>query len=146
MKTDLDNKKRLTNLFYSLKSRGERTFTKSQFIEWYTSNEKYGCYYCGLEIESQRKLVLRKILTSKRFFGNKYITKKGKNSSGTRCHNFEVDRKNPNGSYSPENCVLACYFCNNDKSDVFDSEMYKKFIGGQLKLNPRYEYLTSLIK
>jgi 5-methylcytosine-specific restriction endonuclease McrA len=38
---------------------------------------------------------------------------------GRRGFNLEVDRKNPKGKYSPNNCVLACYPCNNAKSDVF---------------------------
>jgi hypothetical protein len=32
---------------------------------------------------------------------------------------LEVDRIESKESYSPENCVLACYPCNNAKSDVF---------------------------
>jgi 5-methylcytosine-specific restriction endonuclease McrA len=44
---------------------------------------------------------------------------------GRRGFNLEVDRKDPKGKYSPENCVLACYPCNNAKSDVFS---YNEFL------------------
>lgn len=43
---------------------------------------------------------------------------------GRRGLNLEVDRKNNRKPYSPKNCVLACYPCNNAKSDVFS---YKEF-------------------
>lgn len=40
---------------------------------------------------------------------------------------LEIDRKNPKALYSSDNCVLSCYFCNNDKSDVFDDAEHKAF-------------------
>jgi len=43
---------------------------------------------------------------------------------GRRGFNLEVDRKDSNREYSAGNCVLACYPCNNAKSDVF-SEFLK---------------------
>ena len=41
---------------------------------------------------------------------------------------LEIDRKEPKGKYSKNNCVLSCYFCNNDKSDVFNEKEYNNFI------------------
>jgi len=38
---------------------------------------------------------------------------------------LEVDRKDNTKPYSPLNCVLACYPCNNAKSDVFS---YDEFV------------------
>ena len=35
-----------------------------------------------------------------------------------------MERKDARGQYSPENCVLACYPCNNAKSDVFSYEEF----------------------
>jgi len=44
---------------------------------------------------------------------------------GRRGKRLEVDRIESKEPYSPENCVLACYPCNNAKSDVFT---YQEFI------------------
>lgn len=91
------------------------------FLNWYNSQEKE-CHYCGLtEIESQ-KLVMTGILKSSRFPENGII-KQGK----ARGVWLEVDRLQPKEKYSRNNCVLCCYFCNNDKSDVFSSADYLKF-------------------
>jgi len=43
---------------------------------------------------------------------------------GRRGVHLEVDRKDSSGRYSPDNCILACYPCNNAKSDVFS---YREF-------------------
>lgn len=146
----MENKelKRLTNLYYSLKQRGDRQFSKKEFLDWYAKNLKLGCYYCGLEIETQIKLIEKGKLKSNRFFKHKFKTTSGKDKFGTRGKSFEVDRKKPKGPYSKDNCVLCCYFCNNDKSDVFVSEDYIKFIGGNMqnkKDNPRYRFLKTLL-
>lgn len=126
-------KKRLTRLFYSLKQRGQRKFTKQQFFEWYNRGILQGCYYCGLKEEEQQKIIESKVIESNRFYTSE---------NGTRGKHLEIDRKNPIGSYSQENCVLACYFCNNDKSDIFQAEDYKIAISG----NAKYKFLKSLIE
>jgi hypothetical protein len=114
---------RLSNLYYSLKHRGERKFSKNEFIKWYKEKLSLGFYYCGLEIEKQILLIKSRKLNSNRFFTYSYTNKKGTTKFGTRGFSFEVDRRNPKGKYSVGNCVLCCYFCNNDKSDVFSSEL-----------------------
>ena len=45
---------------------------------------------------------------------------------GRRGINLEIDRRNAKKPYSPQNCVLACYACNNAKSDVFSYAEFKK--------------------
>jgi hypothetical protein len=140
--------KRLSNLYYSLKQRGDRKFSKTEFFTWYNKYLKLGCFYCGLEIQSQIRLINSGKFSSNRFFNNKYESKNGVEKYGTRGKSLEVDRKDPKGAYSVDNCVLCCYFCNNDKSDVFSAEQYIIFIGANLKNkknNPRYKYLMSLL-
>lgn len=140
---------RLTSLYYSFKQRGVREFSKKEFLNWYSENVDLGCYYCGIEIEAQISIIESGKLSSNRFFTHKYKNKSGEEKYGTRGRSFEVDRKNPKGPYSIDNCVLCCYFCNNDKSDVFMSDQYLKFIGGNKvnkKNNPRYNYLKSLLE
>jgi 5-methylcytosine-specific restriction endonuclease McrA len=58
---------------------------------------------------------------------------------GRRGKRLEVDRMISDQPYSPENCVLACYPCNNAKSDVFTYEEFVE-IGktiGRVKIRPR---------
>ncbi len=49
---------------------------------------------------------------------------------------FEIDRKKPNQEYTKDNCVAACYWCNNAKTDEFDDMEFKpigELIGTTLK-------------
>ncbi|MBK6267312.1 hypothetical protein JKA74_19880 [Marivirga sp. S37H4] len=78
------------------------------------------CYYCEITLNEILELV-----------HNKKIYKK--NERGWR---MEIDRKEPNQEYSNENCVPACYWCNNAKTDEFDAEEFKpigKAIGELLR-------------
>jgi len=144
----IKEEKRLASLYYSFKQRGDRQFTKAEFLTWYAENLKLGCFYCGLKIETQIQLIKSGKINSNRFFNNKYETKSGEEKYGTRGKSLEIDRKDPKGPYSVDNCVLFCYFCNNDKSDVFSADQYIIFIGGDSKNksnNPRYKYFMTLL-
>lgn len=104
------------------------------FLTWYHNQEKK-CHYCGLtELQSQEIVVLG-LLKSNRFPQNG-LTGQGQ----ARGMWLEVDRIKPKKTYSERNCVLACYFCNNDKSDVFDGEDYKLFFQN------RFQFLTKLLE
>jgi len=104
------------------------------FLSWYESQSKV-CFYCGIKEEELQEVVLTSKLTSNRFPLN------GKTGQGRgRGIWLEVDRLNPKENYSRNNCVLCCYFCNNDKSDVFDSASYISF------MKNRVEFLRQLIK
>ncbi len=92
------------------------------YVNWYLKQDKK-CFYCGIMEHEVQEIVTTGLLESKRFPENG-ILKRGK-SRGVW---LEVDRKHPESKYSENNCVLACYFCNNDKSDVFKtSEAYMQF-------------------
>jgi hypothetical protein len=96
----------------------------TDFREWYFENIRdRQCYYCGLTERESQQIIHDGLLTSKRFpFGGMF-------SQGVnRGYWLEVDKKNPIGQYSRENCVPSCYFCNNDKSDVFTDEQYREFV------------------
>lgn len=81
---------------------------KQDFISWYTNKKPKKCHYCGCTKAYIEKFW--KITDSKRY--------------GTRGKSLEIDRlKDEN--YSENNCVLACYWCNNAKSDVFTPEEFK---------------------
>lgn len=80
------------------------------FYTWYENrvNKQKGlCEYCHLPGDTEE------------YYHRRF--RKGK-----RGFNLEVDRKNAKGRYSPDNCVLACYPCNNAKSDVFSHEEFLK--------------------
>lgn len=90
------------------------------FYAWYESQslEQQGlCRFCGLPgntLESWGRLFRQ----------------------GRRGLQLEVGRKDASGKYSPENCILACYPCNNAKSDVFAFEEFLvigQVIGGLKK-------------
>jgi len=106
----------------------------NDFYNWYNDQEKK-CHYCDLKEDESQKLVMLEKLKSDRF-PEKGIIKRGR----ARGVWLEIDRKKPKENYSRTNCVLSCYFCNNDKSDIFDEISYKKF------MKNRYGYLKKLIK
>ena len=103
------------------------------FYDWYRLQEKV-CYYCGLTEEQSQRIVMTSLLKSNRFPQNG-VSGRGQGRGVW----LEVDRLKPKDNYSAENCVLACYFCNNDKSDVFEGDEYRKFQSN------RAEYLKKLI-
>lgn len=114
---------------------GQSSFKDFQdFLDWYNSKEKK-CFYCGLKEEESQEIVMTGKLKSNRF------PKDGISGRGQgRGRWLEVDRLEPKENYSRDNCVLCCYFCNNDKSDVFHGIEYKKFIENRLG------YLQNLIR
>ena len=96
------------NLYTSSRQIGFGTF--KNFYDWF--KEKEGkCHYCGIEEHKVASLFKNCILKSKR----------------PRGYHLEIDKKDPDGKYDAENCVLSCYFCNNDKSDIFDDKQYLEF-------------------
>ena len=78
------------------------------FYKWYeTQLERQNdhCYYCHLPGDT------------KKHYGKWF-------REGRRGKRLEVDRIASKEPYSPDNCVLACYPCNNAKSDVFSYEEF----------------------
>lgn len=108
--------------------------TYEAFVTWYNKRPKH-CHYCQIQEVDVQEIVMRGLLTSARF------PKMGLNARGrNRGKWLEVDRKNPNGNYTTANCVLACYFCNNDKSDIFNENQYHNF------MQSRLAFLLNLLK
>jgi len=106
----------------------------NEFIMWYSAQDKK-CHYCEIEEKTVQELVCSGYLVSKRFPSDHRLTR-----GRSRGVWLELDRKNPLGLYSEENCVLCCYFCNNDKSDIFTEEEYRSF------RNNRDTYLNELLE
>ena len=107
--------------------------SQDEFRKWYHDAPKR-CHYCGLTEEESQEIIHRGLLTSKRF------PIRGETRPGVfRGYWLEIDRRDPSGPYASENCVLACGFCNNDKSDVFDEQQYLEF------MRDRVGFLRSLL-
>jgi len=115
-------KQQLKNWFNGKRRQDNMGFKTYEIFErWYNSQLKQ-CHYCHIEEVLVQEIVMRGLLTSARF------PKKGLRSRGrNRGKWLEVDRKKPKMKYTASNCVLACYFCNNDKSDVFNEMQYQEF-------------------
>lgn len=93
---------------YSLiKSRADINWKRKDFIAWYINTAKV-CHYCGCTKEEIEKF---------------WAQSKSKRKN-TRGKSLEIDRLEDK-NYSEDNCVLACYWCNNAKSDVFSPKDFK---------------------
>jgi hypothetical protein len=91
----------------------------SEFFTWYKSQPRE-CYYCKINESVLFDLYDKGVLFSKRGL------KRGKS--------LEIERRNSkNNDYSSENCVLACYFCNNHKSDIITEEDHRKYFADNIR-------------
>ncbi len=113
----LKNEKVRIGKLYSKKHR-KGFSNKDEFVKWFEStikSQNFKCYYCDTSIFDIRSLIDQKKLKIR------------KTGYGRRGPIFEIDRKINSNGYTKENCVLSCYYCNNDKSYILDSEDYKKY-------------------
>lgn len=106
----MSDRRQLYSIYQRIKNNCcEQWWSNSKsFYEWYENQEKKQkgqCYYCQLPGDTNDK------------YGRHF-------RYGRRGLHLEVDRKEYDQSYSPRNCVLACYPCNNAKSDVFSHEEF----------------------
>ena len=91
------------------------------FKRWYESQEKI-CCFCGLKEEECQKIVMTGLLKSEKFPQNGAL---GRGQG--RGMWLEIAKFKAKENYLLDNCVLCCYFCHNDKSDVFNGQDYKEF-------------------
>lgn len=108
-----------------------------KFYEWYDAQEPK-CHYCGTTESNLKKLF--KINDNDK---DKPLYSKKISFTAT----LQIDRKNPDEGYNEQNCVLACAFCNNAKSDMvkgkgldFFEKHFKEFV------QKFYTHLDSTIK
>ncbi len=80
-------------------------FPKDEFEKL---EKKQCCYYCGVPQPEIDRLIKEKKIFKK----------------NERGFNLELDRKEPNKEYSAKNCVMACYWCNNAKTDEFSEQEF----------------------
>lgn len=84
----------------------EEVFPEQDFNQIASAEQ---CYYCELKEEDFEKL-----------YDHHKIYKKA-----ARGWKLEMDRKSANYEYTKDNCVMACYWCNNAKTDEFDAKEFK---------------------
>lgn len=86
------------------------------FLAWWCEkipeNGIRHCCYCGIDEN-----------TLKDAFKNGLVISKKPSFSGE----LQIERKDPDGDYSTDNCEFACVICNNAKSDMISAEDFKKF-------------------
>jgi 5-methylcytosine-specific restriction endonuclease McrA len=90
-----------------------RVFPETYFEKLLSERE---CHYCKITVNEIDRLGSRKLLYKKTLRG----------------WNLEIDRLNSNFEYTPQNCVMSCYWCNNAKTDEFTEAEFLK-IGLEIK-------------
>jgi len=96
------------------------------FVEKLKS-QKFSCFYCETSIFDINKLIDAGLLKTRAVRGE-----------GRRGPVLEIDKNDD--TYVPENCVLSCYYCNNDKSYTSSKEDYKGYFGKN-----RRQYFKTLL-
>lgn len=95
----------------------------AEFYFWYSMQPRK-CAYCNINESILVDLYTRKVLISKRG------AKRGKS--------LEIERKDSMlNEYNKNNCIMACYFCNNHKSDIISEDEHIKYFANSI-----YTYLT----
>ncbi len=91
-------------------ARKQREMTFPVFYDWYIA-QKRSCGYCGITEAEIASLLAAGLLTTKRL--------------ATRGRRLELDRRRPDAAYDDlNNLTLACYWCNNAKTDTFTAEEF----------------------
>lgn len=122
-----DENKRIENLATVARIESEigKFITKNNFINWYKEYKPKRCCYCGIE-EEDLKMYFNE--QNKQYFVNEY------DKARQRGKFLEIERivtapKDKN-VYSIKNCALACYICNNAKSDFLSTKSFKPIAKG----------------
>jgi Na+-translocating ferredoxin:NAD+ oxidoreductase RNF subunit RnfB len=68
------------------------------------------CHYCHITIDQIKQLAEKHKIYEKTLRG----------------WTLEIDRLNSNFEYTPDNCVMACYWCNNAKTDEFTGKEFRE--------------------
>ena len=101
---------------------------KRKFYEWFEKQPKH-CAYCGIEEYKLQGLFNNGILATKRGRGKV----------------LELERRDSDSNkYSPDNCILACYICNNHKSDLISEADHLLYFAPSIKryLDNKYSELN----
>lgn len=113
--------KRAKQIFYNKWSNPAFTYFNEKgidhFVNWFLSLDKK-CCYCGIEEHKIKAL----------FESGRLSTKRSRGKS------LELERvDSASNEYTEMNCKLACYFCNNHKSDIITKEEHKKYFASSIR-------------
>lgn len=111
--------KEYKDLFYK-KFTDKLEFDKFKNI-FTNDHSKNKCHYCGITENDISEL------------GDENSDKIKTKRLRTRGRSMEIDRIDPFGDYSENNIILACYWCNNAKTDEFSYFEFKKFIAPKIQ-------------
>ena len=112
-----DDNKRINSL--ATADRIEGFGERDEFLNWYNSQEKK-CCYCGVE-----EADLKEYFKSE----NTQYEKARQRGKFLEVERVITAPKSEN-KYSKENCRLACYICNNAKSDFLSAESFEPIARG----------------
>lgn len=90
----------------------------ANFFNWYNSQEKK-CCYCGIEEADLKK-----------YFHSKNTQYEDARQRGKFLEVERIKTTNGENEYTKENCALACYICNNAKSDFLSAHDFKPIAEG----------------
>lgn len=77
------------------------------------------CYYCNTDIRTIQSLIMNNVIDCRK-----------RGEKGYSGLHFEIEHLDPeNSNNDSTNLAAACYYCNNDKSNTIDFEIYKKQFG-----------------
>jgi 5-methylcytosine-specific restriction endonuclease McrA len=115
----------------AVKKAAEKKNTKEDFSEGFSDANFFVCWwgdqlkkqcnkcaYCGTSADLIAALIVAGALRTRQGRGE-----------GRRGKCLELERKDPRGPYNPDNCVLVCMYCNNDKSDIYEHGDYLTYFG-----------------
>jgi len=112
-----NNKSSLENYEKKFFTYFEKQLSKSEFEKEYQESKQ--CHYCGILEDDIKRLIENSDIKTKRLL--------------TRGKSLEIDRIDPFGSYTKDNIILSCYWCNNAKTDEFSYFEFKKFIAPKIQ-------------
>jgi len=93
------------------------------FANWFVEklkSQQCKCFYCDTSIHDIQKLIAAGLLKTRSVRG-----------TGKRGPVLEIDKQEK--GYNENECVLVCYYCNNDKSYTSSKEDYKLYFGSNRK-------------
>ena len=107
------NLKRIKAQWKSIQARktDDAVWKLSDFYNWFIKEEAKGCHYCNLQLNQVKDFL-------------EFEKKKKGHKRKNRGKSFEVDRKNHISKYKRKDCILACYMCNNAKSDLYEYDEF----------------------